>query len=60
MDVDKAPVDIEMKLIDLQARSDLKAKYMKMNLGDSYHRHLDKNKFPHLRKFSQEKWHYVV
>ena len=28
------PIDIQMELIDLQERTDLKAKYMEMNLSD--------------------------
>ena len=42
-DVDEAPVDIQMELIDLQARTDLKTKYMEMNLGDFYCKHLDED-----------------
>ena len=49
-DIDKAPTDIQIQLIDLQERTDLKAKYMKMNLGDFY-RYLDQDKLPNLRKF---------
>lgn len=54
-DVDKAPADIQMELIDLQERGDLKAKYVEMNLGDFYRKHLDQDKFPHLRKFMASK-----
>ena len=50
-DVTKAPADIQMKLIDLQANTDLKAKYKDMNLGDFYRTHIDQDKFPLLRKF---------
>jgi len=39
-----------MELIDLQERTDLKAKYMEMNLGDFYRKCLDQDKFPDLRK----------
>ena len=35
-DIDKAPTDTQMELIDLQERTDLKAKYVEMNLGDFY------------------------
>ena len=50
-DIDKAPTDIHMELIDLQERSDLKAKYVEMNLGDFYRKYLDQDKFPNLGKF---------
>ena len=50
-DIDKAPIDIQMKLIDIQERTDLKAKYVEMNLGDFYRKYLDQDKFPNLRKF---------
>ena len=33
-DIEKAPTDIQMELIDLQERTDLKAKYVEKNLGD--------------------------
>ena len=33
-DIEKAPTDIQIKLIDLQERTDLKAKYVEMNLSD--------------------------
>ena len=54
-DVDKAPADIQMELIDLQERTDLKAKYVEMNLGDFYRKYLDQDKFPKLRKFVASK-----
>ena len=54
-DIDKAPTDIQMELIDLQERVDLKAKYVKRNLGDFYGKYLDQNKFPNLRKFTASK-----
>ena len=54
-DIDKAPTDIQMELIDLQERSDLKAKYVEMNLGDFYRKYLDQDKFPYLRKFMTSK-----
>ena len=44
-----------MELIDLQERTDLKAKYVEMNLGDFYRKHLDQDKFPQLRKFVASK-----
>ena len=50
-DIDKNPTDIQMELIDLQERTDLKAKYVEMNLGDFYQKYLDQDKFPNLRKF---------
>ena len=40
-----------MELIDLQKKTDLKANYMEMNLGDFYRKYLDQDKFPNLRKF---------
>ena len=40
-----------MELIDLQERTDLKAKYVEMNFGDFYRKYLDQDKFPNLRKF---------
>ena len=33
-DIDKAPTNIQMELIDLQERTDLKAKYVEMNIDD--------------------------
>ena len=54
-DVTKAPTDIQMELIDLQANNDLKAKYKGMNLGDFYRTHIDQDKFPLLRKFVASK-----
>ena len=54
-DIDKAPTDIQMELIDLQERTDLKAKYVKMNLGVFYRKYLDQDKFPNLRKFMASK-----
>ena len=53
--IDKAPTDIQMELIDLQERTDLKAKYVEMNLGDFYRKYFDQNKFPNLRKFMASK-----
>ena len=50
-DIDKAPTDIQMELIDLQEKTDLKAKYVEMNLGDFYRKYFDHDKFPNLRKF---------
>ena len=44
-----------MELIDLQERTDLKAKCMEMNLGDFYRNYLDQDKFPNLRKFMASK-----
>ena len=44
-----------MELIDLQERTDPKAKYVKMNLGDFYRKYLDQDKFPNLRKFMASK-----
>ena len=40
-----------MELIDLQKRTDLKVKYVEMNLGYFYRKYLDQDKFPNLRKF---------
>jgi len=54
-DVGKAPGDIQMELIDLQERTDLKAKYVEMNLGDFYWKYLGQDKFPQLRKFVASK-----
>ena len=54
-DMNKAPTDIQMKLIDLQERTDLKAKYVEMNLGDFYRKYHDQDKFPNLRKFMASK-----
>ena len=44
-----------MELIDLQESTDLKAKYVEMNLGDFYRKYLDQDKFPNLRKFMGSK-----
>ena len=54
-DVDKAPADIQMELIDLQERTGLKAKYVEINFGDFYQKYLDQDKFPNLRKFMVSK-----
>ena len=35
-DIDKNPTNIQIELIDLQERTDLKTKYVEMNLGDFY------------------------
>ena len=49
-DIDKAPTDIQMKLIDLQERTDLKAKYVEMNLGDFYKASINTyNTYKHLK-----------
>ena len=50
-DIDKAPTDIQMELIDLQERTDLKAKHVEINLGNFYQKYLDQDKFLNLRKF---------
>ena len=46
IDIDKAPTHIQVELIDFQERTDLKAKYMEMNLADFYRKYLDQDKFP--------------
>ena len=53
--IDKAPVDIQMELINLQERTDLKAKYVEMNLGDFYRKYLNQDKFSNSRKFIASK-----
>ena len=50
-DIDKAPIDFHMEVIDFQERTDLKAKYVEMNLGDFYRKYLDQEEFSNLRKF---------
>ena len=40
-----------MELIDLQERTDLKAKYVEMSLGDFYRKYLYQDNFPNLRKY---------
>ena len=50
-DIDKAPIDIQLELIDLQHRTDLKTKYVKMDLGDFSRKYLDQEKLPNLRNF---------
>ena len=42
-------------MINLQERTDLKAKYVEINLGDFYRKYLDQDKFPNLRKFMASK-----
>ena len=54
-DIEKAPMDIQMELIDLQERTDLKAKYVEMDLGNFFWKYLDQEKFPSLRKFMASK-----
>ena len=49
-----------MELIDLQGRTDLKAKYVKTNLGDFYRKYLDQDMFPNLRKFMLLKWPFLA
>ena len=44
-----------MELIDFQERTDLKAKYVEMNIGDFYRKYRDQDKFPNLRKFMASK-----
>ena len=44
-----------MELIDLQDRTDLKAKYMEISFGDFYRKYLDQDKFPNSRKFMASK-----
>ena len=45
-DIEKAPMDIQIELIDLQERTDRKAKYVEMDLGNFYRKYLDQEKFP--------------
>ena len=54
-DIDKDPNDIQMELLDFQERTDLKAKYVEMNLGDFYRKYLDQDKLPNLRNFMASK-----
>ena len=54
-DVDKTPTEIQLKLVELQARTDLKTKYMEISLGDFYRKHFDQDKFPQLKKFVASK-----
>ena len=50
-DIDKAPIDIQMEWIDLQQWTDLKTKYVEMDVGDFYGKYLDQEKFSNLRNF---------
>ena len=50
-DIDKAPIDIQLERIDLQQRTDLKTKYVEMDLGDFYRKYHDQEKFSNLRNF---------
>ena len=54
-DIEKAPVDIQMELIDLQERTNLMAKCVEMDHGDFYRKYLDQEKFPSFRKFMASK-----
>ena len=56
----KPPLISKWNLIDLQERTDLKAKYVEMNLGDFYWKYLDQDKYPNLRKImaSTVQWHF--
>ena len=45
-DIDKARTDIQIELVDLQERTNLKAKYVEINLDDFYRKQLDQDKFP--------------
>ena len=54
-DIDKTPTNIQMELIDLQKRTDLKAKSVETNFGNFYRKYLDQDKFPNLRKFVSSK-----
>ena len=40
-----------MERFDLQQRTDLKTKYVEMDLGDFHQKYLDQEKFPNLRNF---------
>ena len=44
-----------MELIDLQQRNDLKIKYIEMNIGEFYRNFLNRENFPHLKKFVASK-----
>ena len=44
-----------MELIDLQERTDMKARYVEINLGGFYRKYLDQDTFPTLRKFMASK-----
>ena len=55
MTLTNPPTDIQMELIDLQERTDLKAKYVEMNLDYFNWKYLDQDKFPNLRKFMVSK-----
>ena len=50
MDVDNAPTEIQLEFIKMQTRTDLKAKYIEMSLGEFFQKHLDQDKFPQLKK----------
>ena len=54
-DIEKPSMDIQMELIDLQEKTDLKAKYVEMDLGDFHRKYLDLEKFPSLRKYMASK-----
>ena len=54
-DIEKAHMDIQMELINLHERTDLKAKYVEMDLGNFYRKYLDQEKFPSLRKLIASK-----
>ena len=55
MDAEKAPTEIQLKLTELQTRTDLKAKYMEMSLGSFYQKHLNQDRFSLLKKFVASK-----
>ena len=48
-------MDIHTQLIDLQERTDQKAKYAEMDLGDLHRKYLYQKKFLNLRKFMASK-----
>ena len=58
-DIDTAPTDIQMELIDIKERTNLKAKYVEMNLVDFYRKSLDQDKFPK-KIYELLKWHFLA
>ena len=51
MEVDSAPENLQLELLDLQASNDLKEKFKSVSLPDFY-KSLSDNLFPHLKNFA--------
>lgn len=53
-DVEKAPIHLQMELIELQEDTHLKSKFEDVELSDFYGKYLAEEKYPHLRAFARK------